>query len=52
MTKVGDRSRCLQCGGNIVVISHPRIIALDVGLWIHESAVRRFLSNHPAVGPT
>ena len=30
--KVGDRSRCLRCGGKIVLIRHPRIISLDTGL--------------------
>ena len=50
--KVGDRSRCLRCGGKIVLIDHPRIIALDVGLWVHESALRRLTANHPAEGPS
>lgn len=49
--KVGDRSRCLRCGGKIVLIHHPSIIALDVGLWVHESGLRRFVANHPAEGP-
>lgn len=50
--KVGDRGRCQRCGGKIVLIDHPRIIALDVGLWVHVSGVRRFVANHPAEGPT
>lgn len=49
--KAGDRSRCLRCGGKIVLIHHPRIIALDVGMWVHVSLVRRFVANHAAVGP-
>lgn len=48
---VGDRSRCRVCGGKIVLISHPRIIALDAGVWIHESWLRRSASNHAAAGP-
>jgi hypothetical protein len=49
---IGDRGRCQVCGGKIVLIDHPRIIALDVGLWVHESGLRRLVANHPAVGPT
>lgn len=49
---VGDRARCRTCGGKIVLIAHPRIIALDVGMWIHESWLRRSTSNHAAVGPS
>ena len=50
--KFGDRARCQACGGKIILIPHPRIIALDIGLWVHESAVRRLAANHPAVGPS
>lgn len=50
--RVGDRSRCLRCGGKIVLISHPRIISLNTGLWVHVSAVRRNFGMHPAVGPS
>lgn len=50
--KVGDRSRCQRCGGKIVLISHPRIISLNTGLWVHESAARRLVAAHPAVGPS
>ena len=49
---IGDRARCQECGGKIVLIDHPRIIALDVGLWVHAGAVRRNFATHPAVGPT
>jgi hypothetical protein len=50
--RVGDRSRCLRCGGKIVLISHPTIISLDLGMWVHESALRRNFGSHPAEGPT
>lgn len=50
--KVGDRARCQRCGGRIVLISHPRIISLNTGLWVHVGVVRRVLGMHPAVGPT
>lgn len=50
--KVGDRSRCLRCGGKIILISHPRIISLVTGMWIHEGLIRRNLGGHPAEGPT
>ena len=49
---IGDRSRCLHCGGKIVLIAHPRIISLNTGMWIHSGAVRRAASAHAAVGPT
>ena len=41
MTAVGDVSRCMKCGGKIVVIKDPTVISLDAGLWVHVSAVRR-----------
>jgi hypothetical protein len=50
--RVGDRSRCLRCGGKIVLIDHPTIISLDLGMWIHEGAFRRNFGGHPAEGPT
>jgi DNA-directed RNA polymerase subunit RPC12/RpoP len=50
--QVGDRSRCLRCGGKIILINHPSIISLDLGLWVHESATRRMLSAHAAHGPS
>lgn len=50
--KVGDRSRCLRCGGKIVLISHPRIISLNTGLWVHVGALRRSFGTHPAQGPS
>lgn len=49
--KVGDRARCAVCGAKIVLVPHPRIIALDLGLWMHVSAVRRLTTQHAAVGP-
>lgn len=49
MTAVGDRGRCQRCGGKIVVIKDPNVIALDRGLWVHVSAARRFLSLHVVV---
>ena len=49
--KVGDRSRCLKCGAKIELIKHPHIISLDTGLWVHQSAVARFVNLHPAQGP-
>lgn len=51
MSAVGDRSRCLRCGGRIVLIKHPHIISLGLGLWVHEGALRRTLGGHPAEGP-
>jgi hypothetical protein len=50
--KVGDRSRCLRCGGKIIIIDHPGIISLDIGLWVHVGTLRRAFSTHPAVGPS
>lgn len=50
--KVGDRSRCLRCGGKITLIHHPRIISLTTGLWVHTGAVRRAVTTHPAEGPS
>lgn len=50
--KVGDRSRCLRCGGKIMIIHHPSIISLDTGVWVHIGFVRRNFTTHPAVGPT
>lgn len=50
--KVGDRSRCLRCGGKILLINHPRIISLNTGLWVHVGAWRRAFGTHPAVGPS
>jgi hypothetical protein len=50
--KVGDRARCATCGAKIALIPHPRIIALDRGLWVHVGALRRLTAQHPAVGPT
>lgn len=50
--ELGDESRCRRCGGKIVLISHPRIISLNTGMWVHKSGARRFVSNHPAEGPT
>jgi hypothetical protein len=32
MTKAGDRSRCMVCGGKIVAIHDPRVISLSAGL--------------------
>lgn len=49
---VGDRSRCLQCGGKIVLINHPHVISLRTGAWVHVGALRRGLGLHPAVGPS
>lgn len=49
--KIGDRSRCLRCGGKIVLVSHPRIISLNTGLWVHSGSVRRFAATHAAEGP-
>lgn len=47
---LGDRSRCLVCGGKIVLVDHPSI-NLNLGMWIHVSGVRRFAGTHPAEGP-
>ncbi len=52
MSKVGDRSRCQQCGGKIVLIKHPTIISLDLGMWVHTSLLRQNFGGHPAVGPS
>lgn len=50
--KLGDRSRCLQCGGKIVLVDDWRVISLDQAVWVHKGSIRRAFSNHPAVGPT
>lgn len=50
--KVGDRSRCLRCGGKIMLIRHPRIISLNTGLWVHAGRVRQIIATHPAEGPS
>lgn len=50
--RVGDRSRCLRCGGKIVLIKHPRIISLTAALWVHQGALRRNFGTHPAQGPS
>lgn len=47
----GDRSRCLRCGGKIVLIKHPGVISLDLGMWVHDGAIRHMFALHPAVGP-
>jgi len=51
MTKVGDVSRCLRCGGKIIAISDPRVISLTAGLWVHQSGLRRLFTNHAPVPP-
>lgn len=50
--RVGDRSRCLHCGGRIALIHHPRVISLTAAVWVHTGVLRRLVSNHPAKGPT
>jgi hypothetical protein len=50
--KLGDRSRCQQCGGKIVLIDYPYGITLGLGMWVHEGAFRRNFGGHAAVGPT
>lgn len=50
--RVGDRSRCLRCGGKIVLTKHPRIISLTAGPWVHSGAIRRGFSSHFAEGPS
>lgn len=49
---VGDRGRCQQCGGKIVLVHDFRTLNLDLGVWVHEGAFRRNFGGHPAVGPT
>lgn len=49
--KVGDRARCQQCGGKIILIKNPRVISLTAGLWVHTSTLRRNFGTHPAIGP-
>lgn len=50
--KAGDRSRCLHCGGKIVLIHDPRVISLTAGVWVHVGALRRAFGAHPAEGPS
>jgi hypothetical protein len=52
MPRLGDRSRCMRCGGKIVLISDPRVISLTAAVWVHESAVRRFVGSHAPVPPS
>lgn len=49
--KYGDRSRCLQCGGKIILIKNPRVISLTAALWVHQGTLRRMFPTHQAIGP-
>lgn len=35
-----------------MVIPHPRIISLNLGVWVHTGLLRRGFSTHHAEGPT
>lgn len=50
--KLGDRSRCLRCGGKIVLVDDWRVISLTAAVWVHEGFLRRNWGGHAAVGPT
>lgn len=50
--KLGDRSRCLKCGGKIVLVDDSRVISLDQAVWVHAGKLRRFAGTHAAEGPT
>ena len=50
--RLGAKSRCLKCGGKIILIDDPRVISLDQAVWVHQGSVRRFFGTHAAEGPT
>lgn len=51
MTRAGDMSRCMVCGGKIVAIHHPGIVSLTAGLWVHKSWLRRSFPTHRPAPP-